>query len=286
MATASLTCSTGGSNLNITSTNMKYTMKNIKPVILAFALLAMHSLHAQSNILTLKDCIETGIKNNIDVLQSELDAEVAKANWQQAKANRYPDLNANATHGTNQGRSIDPFTNQYINQNVNYANYSLSSGVMLFNGLRLMNTVKQTMLGLKAAEMDLQQQKDDLTIRILLRYLEVLRNQDQLVQATNQAGLSEKQVERLAELNRQGAIAPALLTDLQGDLATNKLTILDVANSVESSKIELARLMNIPYSKNMTLEPLDPAMFNMDYGATSEQIYATALEKFSQIRAS
>lgn len=241
---------------------------------------------AQQKALSLQDCVETGIKNNLEVLRASLDAEVAKANWQQAKANLYPDLNASATHGTNRGRSIDPFTNQYINQNVNFANYSLSSSVVLFNGLRLMNTVKQTLLGVKAAESDFQQQKDALTIRIILAYLEVLRNQDQLVQARNQAALSEKQVERLDELNKQGAIAPSLLTDLRGDFATNQLTILEVSNALETARIALAQLMNVPYSKTMTLEPLDPAQFALDYRVTAEQIYAGALEKFAQIKAS
>jgi len=265
---------------------MKNKRNHMKMIILAAILTAGSWAKAQTKTLTLKDCIETGIKNNLDVMQSNLEAEVARANWQQAKANFYPDLNGNITHGKNQGRSIDPFTNQYINQNVNFANYSLNSGVILFNGLRLINTLKQRSLGLKASEMDLQQQKDDLTIRILLTYLQVLRNQEQLVQARNQATLSERQVERLTELDKQGAIAPALLTDLQGDLATNQLTIYDVANSVETSKIELARLMNVPYQKNTELEPLDPSMFNLEYGTTSEQIYATALERFADVKAS
>ena len=44
--------------------------------------------------------------------------------------------------------------------------------------------------------------------------------------------------------------------------------------------------MNVPYVKNTELEPLDPSMFNMEYGTTSEQIYATALANFSDVKAS
>src|SRR5688572_5408400 len=174
METGSLTCSMGELKNNTIRMTMKNKRNHMKIIILVLLCSASTWASAQSKHLTLKECIETGIKNNFDVLQSTLDAEVARANWQQAKANLYPDLNGNLTHGKNQGRSIDPFTNQYINQNVNFANYSLNSGVVLFNGLRLINTLKQRSLGLKAAEMDLQQQKDDLTIRILLTYLQVL----------------------------------------------------------------------------------------------------------------
>ena len=57
--------------------------------------------------------------------------------------------------------------------------------------------------------MDWQQEKDNLTINIILAYLQVLSNADQLVQAKNQVGLSAKQVERLDILNKEGAIKPS-----------------------------------------------------------------------------
>ena len=44
-------------------------------------------------------------------LQRQLQAESDKANWQQAKLNMFPNLNASAGHSYNQGRSIDPYSN-------------------------------------------------------------------------------------------------------------------------------------------------------------------------------
>src|SRR5437868_14446553 len=85
-------------------------------------------------VLTLKQAVETALTNNFDVLQNGLQMQTAEVNWKQSKLNLLPDLNASATHGSNQGRSIDPFTNSYINQNVNFASYGLNSGVLLFQG--------------------------------------------------------------------------------------------------------------------------------------------------------
>ena len=68
--------------------------------------------------LSLKQAIETGIANNLDVSQAGLRAQSSEIDWKQAKLNRYPNLNATGSHGVNQGRSIDPFTNAYINQRV------------------------------------------------------------------------------------------------------------------------------------------------------------------------
>jgi outer membrane protein len=68
---------------------------------------------------SLRQCIESGISNNLVVRQSGLQVETSEINWKQAKLNLLPDLNGSVGHGINQGRSIDPFTNSYINQQIN-----------------------------------------------------------------------------------------------------------------------------------------------------------------------
>jgi outer membrane protein len=54
--------------------------------------------------------------------------------------------------------------------------------------------------------MTLQQRKDNLTLSIILAYLQVLNNEDQLVQARNQMELTKQQLDRLGILNKEGAI--------------------------------------------------------------------------------
>ncbi|HZI68303.1 MAG TPA: TolC family protein, partial [Hanamia sp.] len=70
------------------------------------------------NTLTLKQAVETGIKNNIDVLQANLQMQKAGISLKQSKEYMLPDLNASTNVGKNFGRSIDPFTNAYIDQKV------------------------------------------------------------------------------------------------------------------------------------------------------------------------
>jgi outer membrane protein len=114
-----------------------------------------------------------------------------------------PNLNGSATHSS-QGRSIDPFTNSYINEQYNFASYGLSSGIILFQGLAAQNLIKQTSLNYQASQMDWQQAKDNATIGVILAYLQVLSNEDLLAQADSQSVYSRKQVERLELLNQQG----------------------------------------------------------------------------------
>ena len=240
---------------------------------------------AQQSKLTLQQCVETGIANNLDVLQSDLQAQADQVNWKQAKLNLLPDLNGNASHGINTGRSIDPFTNTYLNQNNNYASYSLSSGVVLFNGLTLQNLVRQNKLTYEASKMTLQQQKDNLTLNIILAYLQVLNSEDILAQASNQLELTKKQVDRLELLNKEGAIQPSQLSDVKGQYAGDQLNIINAQSGVETAKITLSRFMNVPYDKNISVERLDATAFADKYADTPDKIYETALQQFAQIKA-
>jgi outer membrane protein len=208
-----------------------------------------------------------------------------EANWKQSKLNVLPDLNASAGHSFNQGRSIDPFTNQPVTESFSSSNYNINSGIILFNGLSILNTIKQNSMTYKAASMDWQQGKDNLTITIILAYLQLLSNADQLIQARNQADLTRQQVERLEVLNKEGAIRPSDLSDLKGQHASDQISIIDTENSLELAKINLCRLMNIPYKKDLVLEKIQPETIAAGYGETPDKVYQTALENLALIKA-
>jgi len=241
------------------------------------------TVHGQ-NKLTLQQCVETALANNLDVFQSQLQMESAKIDKNQAKLNLLPNLNASAGQTFSQGRSIDPYSNTPVTQNVSSSDYGINTGVVLFNGLSLQNLIRQYSLTYEASKMDWQQAKDNLTLSVILGYLQVLSTEDQLTQSRNQATLSGSQVERLQLMNQQGAIRPSDLSDLQGQYANDKLTIVNTQNAVETAKINLCQLMNIPYNSDLELERIDLAAFAVKYESTRDQIYQTALQELALVK--
>jgi len=235
--------------------------------------------------MTLQQCVETGLANNLDILQGQLQIQTDKINMNQAKLNLLPDLNGIASHTFSQGRSIDPYSNTPVTQAVSASNYGLSSGVILFNGLSLQNTIKQNSLTYEASKMDWQQAKDNLTIRIILAYLQVLSAEDQLAQSKTQADLSTQQVQRLEVLNQQGAIKPSDLSDLKGLNASDQLSIVNMQNNLETAKVDLCELMNIPYNKDLTLEKIEPESVAAKYENTRDEVYQAAMEQMAIVKA-
>lgn len=240
---------------------------------------------ASAQHYTLQQCIDTALAKNIAVKQSGLLAETAEVNLKQARANLLPDLVIAVNHGINQGRSIDPFTNAYVNQSVNYAGYGLTSGVVLFNGGSLQNSIRQNAFAFDASRMDWQQARDNLTLNVILAYLQALNNEDLLASAVKQKELSAKQLERLAVLDNQGAIPPSQLSDVKGQLMNDELNILNLQNSLETAKLTLTQLMTVPYNKNISLERINAEEFLTDYAKSSEDVYQAALQQFSLVKA-
>mgnify|MGYP001161682174 CR=1 FL=1 len=235
--------------------------------------------------LTLKTCLETALANNIPVKQSELLEQNAKLNLNQSRMNRLPNVSANLNYGINNGRSIDPFTNSYINQQLSSSSSTLSASVPVFKGFQTQNSIQQASYTYQASKMELQQEKDNLSLNVILAFLQLMNDEDVLALTKKQIAVTEKQVERLDQLNKEGAIAPAVLYDMKGQYASDQLAVINAGRAVEMSKLTLAQYMNVPYDKNMQT---DREGFDMKlelYAETADNIYSTALQNLSFVKA-
>jgi outer membrane protein len=242
--------------------------------------------HAQDTKLTLQKSIETALANNIPTKQSELLMRNAEINYKQAKFNRLPSIDGSFSYGINSGRSIDPFTNGYINQNLTSSNANSQAVLPLFSGFQLKNLIRQNEFAFATATMEWQQRKDELTLQVILAYLQILNNEDALKLARQRADLSKQQVDRLEIMAREGAGPPGNLSDLKGQFAGDQLTIINAENSLETSRITLAQLMNVAYDTSLNIDRTGFDSTIKMYDALPNDIYNTALEKLASVKAS
>lgn len=234
---------------------------------------------------TLRECIDTAIGNNIAVQQNGLQTDRASIRLNQSKMNMLPNLNGSATYGWNQGRVIDPFTNTFINQQLNSSSVGLSSNVTVFSGFQQLNAIRQNTFAAEASQLEWKQAKDNLTLNVLISYLQVLNSEDLAAIAANQAEVTAQQVARLEVMVKEGAIGQFQLSDMKGQLANDQINLINARNSLQSAKLSLCQLMNIPYDKDMTLDRSTVEMPGGLYGLSADEIYQEATEKFAQVRA-
>ena len=261
-------------------------MKTIFIIISLFALSC--TLYAQDTLITklnLEQSIAIALKNNVDVQRSAIQSENAKVVLQQSRANLLPNLNVGVTHGINLGRSIDPFTNAFSNEQVTYAQPYLNSSLTLFNGMSMQNLIKQNSFLYQAVKQEEQQAKDNLKLNVTLAYLQVLTAMDLYTISLSQQEVTGKQLERLRIMYQNGSIAPAEYFDVKGQYAGDKLSAVNAANSIENAKVALVSLLNILYHKELMLEPLSADQFALSYEGGVEQVYQSALTNYAGVKA-
>jgi outer membrane protein len=205
--------------------------------------------------------------------------------WNQARENLLPQISGDASRSINNGRSLDPTTYTYANQQITNDNYSLNSSLVLLKGLSLMNSIKQTSLAYQAGKLDFQQAKNDITLNVITTYLQALENEDQISLTQTQIELSQQSLDRLNILNKDGSISPSDVTDARGQLATNKLSLIDARNSMYAQKLNLLQLMNVPYNRNVKLKRLSADTLPQEYKLTVDEVYNNALNDYPMVKA-
>jgi outer membrane protein len=253
---------------------------------LALSIPALAQAQTADTTLTLQQCIDIAIKNNLDVKKSELDLQTARVNSNQAKEYMLPAISGQVDHGISSGRGIDPSTNTYVNQSFKSGNYNLNGDLTIFSGLQNLNNIKQTSLAYQAGKMDLQQAKDQVTINVITAYLLVLNNTELFNQVKNQLDVSKKQVERLNIKEKEGANKlPSDLYDLKGTYGDNQLSVVNTAATLKGSKLSLLQILNIPYKDNINLAPINAEDLAKQTPSSADQVYDVALAQLAYVKA-
>ena len=231
---------------------------------------------AQDSVLSLEESIEMALEPNPDFRSSQLEVLRSEVNFRQAKTNLLPRLNGDYNIGKSNGRSIDPFTNTYIDQDLTFSNASLSLEASVFNGFRLWNLIQQNRLNLQASELEKEAAKQDLVLQVTLAYLQVQNNRDLVQLAENRIETTSEQLERLRTLFDQGVGNPADYTDIQGQAAVDRNELVRAESALEESLVTYNTLLNgeETYIPEGVILPAELEAY--PYGA--EAVYKLALQ--------
>ena len=243
-----------------------------------------YSQDTAAQTYNLQQCIDMAVENNPNVKQYEFTLESDKVNKQQAVASMLPGISGSISRSIYNGKSINPYTNSYINQQNTADNYGLNASIVLWHGSSIMNFVKQNSLAYEAGKMDLQNVKDQITINVILAYLSVLSEQEQLKMAKQQVIVTQEQANRLTIENNKGNISPSDLYSMRGQLGSNEIAVLNTQNALTAAKLNLVQLMTIPYADNMQLMPIQTTIL-APYNGTVDAIYRYALAHLPVVKA-
>lgn len=237
-------------------------------------------------VWTLREIVDYAVANNLTVKRSTYGVRTGEINFLQSKMAMLPNLNGSGTYGINWGRTIDPVTNNFTENEIQNSNASLSSSLLLWNGFRLFYNMKQSDADLDAASEDLIKARNDVILNVITLYLNVVFNKELYAVAQYQLKSTSEQLERTKKLADAGSVPLADVLNLDAQLATNEVNVIQRENDLSLSLLQLKQALQLPASS-----PMDVALPQIDIenelliNKSSEEIFEIATMSMPEIKA-
>ncbi len=194
---------------------------------------------------TLKECVDHALINNITVEQNRLNVEAAEINVKSTQGNFLPNLSANNSHSGTFGLSSDQ-TGVNTSADRYSTSIGLNGGGTIFNGFRNLNTYKQAKLGVERSKLNLETIQNDISLRVVNGYLNILFAKENLNVAKVQADISAKQVEAAKQRFEAGVIPKGDLLNTQSTAATDQQNVITQENILTIALLNLSQLLQVP----------------------------------------
>ena len=256
-------------------------MKNASAL---FLLLLTFSLKAQET-WTLQQCIDYAETHNSQLEKIKNNELLYNQNILQSKGAFLPFINASGAQNYNLGRSIDPFTNVYVNQQVRSNNFNITGSLVLFNGFLLQNSLKQSKDVVAAAKQDIEQYRLDLRISILQAYVSILMNEEIFENAKRQASTTQEVYGRMNRLKESGVVAKSGALDVYAQWKIEEATTIQSKNDLNLSYLNLGLLLQLTDPMSIRIaKPTNLLDKNQLTYTNPDQVMQYVIEQIPQLK--
>jgi outer membrane protein len=231
--------------------------KHLSLITLALSYFAVQA----QNKWSLQKCIEYANTHNLQLQQTANTAKINQINYTQSQAAVLPSINASFGNTYNFGRTIDRFTNQFVeDQAVLSQNLGASANLTLFNGLQQWNNIMQQKYAAQAAKQGVEAQKQTLALNIATLYLSVNYTKALMTNGLQQVNVSKAQVERTKKLVDAGSVAKGNLLDLESQKAQDDLNYVTAESNYNIALLNLKQALNLDTLNNFEIEELNSGL--------------------------
>ncbi|HIF48535.1 MAG TPA: TolC family protein [Cytophagales bacterium] len=260
-------------------------MKNCIFFVFLFVNINLYSQSNNSIELDLAQCLEIALENNLQLKRSEINKKIQKIGYDQSILSQIPSLNIFSNYGTNWGRSIDPTTNQFIGSEYSSSGIGLSSGVTLFSGFSVRNTIKQSKVLLEKSVFDLDNTRNNVMLSVVSSYLSVLLTMDRLENAKFQLLSTQEQLSRINKLVEAGSLPITNRLNFEAQLAGDELSLIQQENAYRLSILQLKQIMLLETDKEIIIsKPLVEVSPSIVIQSNTNDIYNRAIDILPELK--
>ena len=230
----------------------------MKRIILFILLIpvSLASLKAHDTVvMDLKACIRYALGHSTQMKIREADNRDAQIDRRNAILAAFtPSISGSTYAYANFGRSIDPETNTYSTVTSFHNGYSISAGIMLFNGFQAVNNIKITKTAQQMGLTQTRQLEDQLCLATIEAYCNVLyytELEEVLAEQVSTAETSLRLVEKQEQMGQKSHID---VVQLQADLSKCRYRLTNCHNSLNNALVTLKDVMFWPVDEPMKID--------------------------------
>jgi outer membrane protein len=234
----------------------------------------------------LRECIDSALVNNISIKQSDIQAKITDAQYNQTKLSQYPSLGFSGNSSYNSGLNQDPTTFSLITQNYVAANFQLQSSAQIFNWFSKQNTIAANYWQAEAAKATTENTKDNIILSVANAYLQVLLSIAQDSIAWGQLQQSQAQLGNTRKLVDAGSLPELNASELEAQVATDSANYIAATGNVQQNILTLKAYMNIDAGTpfDIAQPPVELIPIENIADLQPEAVYALAIANLPQER--
>lgn len=225
---------------------------------------------------TLEQCLEYAFQNSYNRQNMVLDEEINQIAYKYSKQERLPSLSASLSEGFSHTGSESGTFN---------GNLGLNTGITIFQGGTINNTIKQNKLLSEQSFNRTEQFDNELTIQILQSFLTVLGYEELLKYQKQVLTSSEEQLIQGEHLYKAGSILESDYLLLQAQYANDKNSIVDGEINKANSLLALKMLLSMdPLSELEIIYPDTSAIDKMLDLPSKDSVLEQAMSTLPNIK--
>jgi outer membrane protein TolC len=226
--------------------------------------------------MDLSQCIRYAMDHNLALANKIIESEISNEQYRQTQRNLLPVVGTGTTAYKQFGRSIDPTTNTFVNEDFFSNNFYLDSQIELFKGFSRINTIKFSKLQYLISTENARQNEIDLAFSIMNRYYDVIYFKGLIDIVKEQVNLSELNTKKTLKQIELGLQAESDLLEMKAQLASEMHQLIQAVNQYEMALLSLKHLMNFPENNELEINTSNIQLLNV-LNVVADTVYNAAL---------
>lgn len=224
--------------------------------LMAMSFGALTSVKAQDTVtMNLKDCMRYAVEHSTKMRIQQADNRDAQIDRRDAILDAFtPQVSGSTYAYYNFGRSIDPETNTYSLTTSFHNGYSLSAGIVLFNGFQAVNNLKITKTAQEMGVTKEQQMEDQICLATMEAYCNVLYYSEMEKALRGQVATAEKALQLATKQEELGQKSHADVVQMQSDMAERQYQMTTCRNNLNNAMITLKDAMFWPIDEPLKID--------------------------------